>query len=248
MSTTTLIWSLLQSPPPKFLKRIEAGRLKGKSDINPQWRYKAMTEVFGPCGIGWKFEIKRMWTEPGPESQVFCFVELNLYIKQGDTWSCPIPGVGGSMLVEKEKAGLHANDEAYKMAVTDALSTSMKMIGVAAEVYLGNYDGSKYIGKPDAPVPKVGPQPPEEEPWPPEPDQQEFPPTDHDGVKTISDAQQKRLFARARAAGWPVDDLKAYLLEKHGVNHTQDIPWTKYDKIIEWIDSHNGYDSQGVAA
>lgn len=30
------------------------------------------------------------------------------------------------------------------MATTDALSVAMKMLGVAAEIYLGNFDGSKY--------------------------------------------------------------------------------------------------------
>ena len=48
------------------------------------------------------------------------------------------------MLIQKESSGLYSNDEGYKMAVTDALGTAMKMLGVAAEVYLGNFDGSKY--------------------------------------------------------------------------------------------------------
>lgn len=137
------IYNALKQPPKEALKRIEGGRLSGKTDINPQWRYKAMTEQFGICGIGWKYEIVRVFSEPGDEGQVFAFAEVNLFIKQGE-WSCPIPGYGGSMLVEKEKAGLHANDEGYKMAITDALSTSMKMLGVAADVYAGLWDGTKY--------------------------------------------------------------------------------------------------------
>ena len=36
------------------------------------------------------------------------------------------------------------NDEGYKMAITDALGTAMKVIGVAADIYRGNFDGSKY--------------------------------------------------------------------------------------------------------
>lgn len=102
-----------------------------------------MTEQFGVCGIGWKYEIVRVFSEPADEGQIFAFAEVNLFIKQGD-WSDPIPGYGGSMLVEKEKAGLHANDEGYKMAITDALSTTMKMLGVAADVYAGLWDGAKY--------------------------------------------------------------------------------------------------------
>jgi hypothetical protein len=134
----------LAQPPKWALRQIQAGRLKGKTDINPQWRYQAMTEQFGLCGIGWKYEIVRLWQEPGPDAQVFAFAEIKLYLRQGEQWSDSIPGIGGHMLIPKEKSGLHANDEAYKMAVTDALSTAMKMIGVAADIYSGAWDGSKY--------------------------------------------------------------------------------------------------------
>lgn len=134
----------LSQPPPRALKKITGGRLKGMSDINPQWRYEAMTEVYGLCGIGWKFEVVRKWTEPGPDGQVFAFADINLYVAIDGKWSEPIPGNGGNMLVTKEKAGLYASDEAFKMAITDALSTAMKMIGVGADVYAGLWDGSKY--------------------------------------------------------------------------------------------------------
>lgn len=137
-------WNALKQPPKWALREIKAGRLKGKTDISPQWRYQVMTERFGPCGTGWKYDIKRVWSEPGNNDQVFAFAEVHLYIKNGE-WSDPIPGIGGSMLVEKETKGLHASDEGYKMAVTDALSVAMKMIGVAADVYMGLWDGSKYL-------------------------------------------------------------------------------------------------------
>jgi hypothetical protein len=71
------------------------------------------------------------------------YVQVNLYIKDGDKWSEPIPGMGGDFVIQKDKNGLHGNDEAYKMAVTDALGTAAKMIGVAADVYRGKYD-TKY--------------------------------------------------------------------------------------------------------
>lgn len=140
------IWSKVKRVPPESLKAIQAGRLKGKSDINPQWRYQIMTEVFGPIGTGWKFTIDKLWTESAPAGQVFVFAQVSVYIaiNDGGGWSDAIPGVGGSMLVAQESSGLHANDEGYKMAVTDALGTAVKMLGVAADVYAGKWDGSKY--------------------------------------------------------------------------------------------------------
>ena len=51
------IYNAVRSVPDSAKRRIEAGRLKGKTDINPMWRIKALTETFGPCGFGWKYVI-----------------------------------------------------------------------------------------------------------------------------------------------------------------------------------------------
>lgn len=141
------LWDKVKQPPPTALRTIEAGRLKGKSDINPQWRYQVMTEHFGMCGVGWKYDVE-VWNEPAPDGQVFAFAKVNLSVLCAGEWSEPIPGIGGSMLVSKEQAGLHASDEGYKMAITDALSVAMKMLGVGANIYLGLSD-SKYQPKKD---------------------------------------------------------------------------------------------------
>ena len=140
------LWNRLSQPPASALKTIQAGRLKGKSDINPQWRMKALTEELGPCGLCWKYVIDRLWTEPGIDGQIFAFSQVSLYWRENSAspWSDAIPGIGGSMLIDLESRGLHLNDEAYKMATTDALSVAMKALGVAADIYLGLFDGSKY--------------------------------------------------------------------------------------------------------
>lgn len=59
------IYESLARPPKDALRQIEAGKLKGKTDINPQWRYKTMTEKFGLVGCGWKYEIQKLWVEAG---------------------------------------------------------------------------------------------------------------------------------------------------------------------------------------
>ena len=140
------IYSKMAEPPAKALKPITAGRLKGKSDINPQWRYQVMTENFGICGIGWKFTIDKTWLEQGADGEVVANAQVSVYVRDPDTkeWSDAIVGVGGSMFVTNERNGKYTSDEAYKMAVTDAFSTSLKMLGVAAAVYEGRWDGSKY--------------------------------------------------------------------------------------------------------
>jgi len=144
MKENMAIWNKVAQPPKEALKKITGGRMSGKTNIDPQWRYQALTELFGPCGVGWKYEIVELWREEGSENQVFAFAKINLYIKQDDEWSEPIPGVGGSMLVANEHSGLYSSDEAYKMAVTDAVSVTLKVLGFGAAIYLGQWDGSKY--------------------------------------------------------------------------------------------------------
>lgn len=152
------IYEQVRKTPENALKTIQGGKLKGKSDINPMWRIKVLTEVFGPCGIGWTYEIVRQWTEPGAGGEVAAFCDINLYTKAGDEWGRPIPGTGGSMLISKEKGSLTTNDEAYKMALTDAISVAAKALGVAADVYWSN-DPTKYSTTPKEPAPN-SPSPP----------------------------------------------------------------------------------------
>lgn len=155
MTDNLRIWNQCKQVPTQHLKPIQAGRLKGKSDISPQWRMQIMTEMYGPCGVGWKYTIDRLWTEKGHGEEVFAFAQISLYTKE-DTiyWSEPIPGIGGHFLIEQESRGPHNNDEAYKMATTDALGVAMKALGVAADIYLGLFDGSKYMK--EAPKPVTG--------------------------------------------------------------------------------------------
>lgn len=134
-------YNAVKTVPQSALKVIDFGKLKGKYDISPQWRWEILTEVYGMCGVGWYFDIvdtKEVLVEATGETMLY--VKVNLYIKDGDEWSKPIPGYGGDFLIYKDKNGYHGNDEAFKMAVTDALGTAAKMIGVGADVYRGLQD------------------------------------------------------------------------------------------------------------
>lgn len=146
------IYSQLRECPPEALKTIKGGRLSGMSDINPMWRIKRLTELFGPQGIGWRLQNVTYWTEtaPGGEIMAFCRLEL-VYVYDGKE-STPVPGIGGSGLVNSEKSGLVANDEAFKMAFTDAISVATKGLGMAADVYWDK-DTTKYSSRTKDPAP-----------------------------------------------------------------------------------------------
>lgn len=155
MKDAISIYESLARPPKDALREIQAGKLKGKTDINPQWRYKVMTEKFGLIGVGWKYEVQKLWTEQGAGGEVLAFAQVAVFVKDGENWSDPIEGIGGSKLVALEKERPVSNDEGYKMAVTDAFSTALKMLGVAADIYAGRWDGSKYRDTPDQLPPKA---------------------------------------------------------------------------------------------
>lgn len=138
-------YKLMARPPQEALNTIQYGRLKGKSDINPQWRIEALTEVFGLCGVGWYFEVlgTTFVDVPATEERMV-YVTVAIYVKE-DTgeWSKPVIGVGGDFVIIRDKNGVHGNDEAMQMAVTDGLGKAAKCLGIASDIYRGKYD-SKY--------------------------------------------------------------------------------------------------------
>ncbi len=137
------LYEKVRKVPETAMKEIVGGRLKGMTDINPMWRIKKLTEVFGICGIGWKPEIIKTWLESGENKEIVANVEIKLYVKVDGVWSDGIPGIGGSKFVAKESGGFYTDDEHYKKAYTDALSVACKLLGIGADVYWGK-DDSKY--------------------------------------------------------------------------------------------------------
>ena len=151
------IYESARGVPKEARKAIGGGRLKGMTDINPMWRVKKLTELFGPAGIGWRFDPPIFEEKPGVNGEIMVHCCTNLYIRQLDDggekteWSAPIPGVGGSMLISTEKDGKRTDDEAYKKAYTDAQSVACKALGIGADVYWEK-DTTKY-DRPTAPPP-----------------------------------------------------------------------------------------------
>lgn len=229
MSDNLSIYNAVRVVPKEALKEIQAGRLRGKSDINPMWRIKSLTEQFGPCGIGWKAVIKEKRIEQGGNSEIAAFVDIDLFIKVDGQWSEAIPGTGGSSFVASEKNGLYVSDECFKMAFTDAISVACKMLGFGADVYW-NDDSTKYNKPQGTP-------------------QANNPADDHKpatvgtakatgGYDVISEPQAKRLFAIAKGE---TKEAKAesvkMVIAKYGYKNTKDISKAEYQQISDDIES-----------
>lgn len=139
------IYEAVRAVPNEAKKTIVGGRLKGMTDINPMWRIKMLTEQFGAVGFGWYYEVINKEQYP-LNNEVVVTADINLYINVDGEWSKPIFGTGGSKIVSVEKSGPYINDEAYKMAVTDAISVACKQLGMGADVYWQK-DNTKYNDK-----------------------------------------------------------------------------------------------------
>lgn len=214
------IWSAVQSVPKEGLKEIKGGRLKGFTDVSPIWRYKALTELFGPCGIGWKFEIVKQWTEEGPFDQRLVFVDINLYIKHEGNWSDAIPGNGGDKVIVKESSGMYINDEAYKMATTDALGSAMKVLGVAADVYWSGGADTKYSRQPEIPVNKS--QTKQDAPAP--------------IAGMITPAHLKKIWAMAKDSGLTDVQIKEHIATNYKVDSSKKLTLNQGKDLIDWLD------------
>ncbi len=203
------IYNKVRTVPSEAQKPIQGGRLRGMTDINPMWRIKALTELFGPCGVGWKYTITDKRLEDGANEEISAFVDIDLYIKHEGEWSKSIPGTGGSMFVTKEKNGLYTSDECFKMALTDAISVACKALGVGADVYWDK-DRTKYSTKDD------------------EPSEQ---PSKQQKARTITEAQAKRMFA---IAGNP--KLVQDLLTAKGYTKSTDVKVSEYEAICKELE------------
>ena len=139
------IYGAFANTPKEAQRTIAAGKLKGMTDINPMWRIKTLTQQFGPCGDGWKVDVINMCpVEAGGETMAHVVLSLS-WRKEDGTWSEGVIGVGGSKLAGKG-VGDGINDEAFKMAFTDALSICCKNLGMSADIYYekDKQDRTKY--------------------------------------------------------------------------------------------------------
>lgn len=110
------------------------------TDINPQYRVERLTEIFGPCGLGWGYEIMDKWREDfNGVTCVFVMLRLWYFDKEAKQTCFTGAQIGGTAIQ-------YSPDESWKMSITDALGKCAALLGVAADVYLGTFD-TKYRDK-----------------------------------------------------------------------------------------------------
>jgi len=139
VSGNRVIWDRVCITPPEKTRPFYTSSNKFLTDVNPMWRVEKLTEVFGPCGYGWGYDIIERWKDTWGTSEC-CYVMLKLWYMQNGAKFCTGPQIGGTEVK-------YSPDECWKMSITDALGKCAALLGVAADVYLGTFDTSKYRDK-----------------------------------------------------------------------------------------------------
>lgn len=133
--TNKRYWDQLKVTNPDFTKKINKG-FGEITTIDPMWQIGKMTEVFGPCGIGWGWDCKYIYTETN------VFAEVTVWLENKSQNYGPVSSVQS---IHKSNGKL--DDECTKKAMTDALTKALSHAGMSADVFLGLHDSSKYIEK-----------------------------------------------------------------------------------------------------
>lgn len=145
MSDTNMaLWDKLAETDPNRTKKITGKKYKGDS-INPNYIYEKLTKEFGPCGIGWGFEVQQQDWKTGLNGEIAHSVLIGLWYKVDGEKSELIPGFGGTIFTGEYSSGLYTDDDATKKSLTDALTKASQLIGMSADIFGGLWDDSKYV-------------------------------------------------------------------------------------------------------
>lgn len=137
MAENMRIFEKVSQTPENARSNITSGDYAGFTAINPMYRIKLLTEIFGPVGFGWYSEVISTKFVNCASGNHALHMQIALYVKLNDEWSRPIYGYGGTRLTNQFL------EDAYKSAFTDALGNATKLLGFGADVYWSEVN-SKY--------------------------------------------------------------------------------------------------------
>lgn len=150
------LWDKLRTPNPKYLKQFtRGGGFKGTA-INSQYTLRALTEAFGPVGLGWRVHIISEAVEEGApiivDKAVVGYEKVHMMMvrldyRMEDEWVEGPIQYGQTMLVGTNKYGPFTDEEAPKKSLTDAIGKCAAVLGVSADIYLGLWDDNKYVNQ-----------------------------------------------------------------------------------------------------
>lgn len=165
------LWRSVMRTDPRFTKDITGTGFDGTS-VNAEYMIMRATELFGPLGSGWGFDIQEDKLIPGaPMSEPVYDDSKQIvghrFLRDADgtliteqhhsmrirLWyetenhDGSVISYGATPYMYKTKHGVKCDGEAPKKSLTDAIKKALSMLGFSADVWLGMYDRPEYVAE-----------------------------------------------------------------------------------------------------
>ena len=146
MSNNKALWQRAFTTDPKAVKAITGKQYSGNSP-KPYWIVERLTDEFGPCGIGWGFQIINERFERFSDTDSLHVASVRFwYVLDGQRGE--LEQIGQTKASYTTTAGAFMLDEdAPKKSVTDALVKCASYLGFAGDIFSGRWDDSKYVAE-----------------------------------------------------------------------------------------------------
>ncbi|SEN50405.1 hypothetical protein SAMN04489859_100886 [Paracoccus alcaliphilus] len=138
-------WDRFADIDPQFTKPITGKQYKGTSP-NPQYVIRCLTEMFGPVGHGFGWDVVAEDFIPlGDEVLHWCRIKF-WHTDRSNTFDA----YGQTKALMKTRNGMMMDEDAPKKSLTDAIIKAASQIGIAANIFLGRWDDQKHVAKVEA--------------------------------------------------------------------------------------------------
>lgn len=164
------IWKRVQRTDPRFTKPLEGMGFVGTS-INSTYMFMRATEIFGPIGEGWGYEVlEEKFIDGKPlvepvldernkqvatrflrdgDGSLFCEQNHSIKIRFWYIIECETRGefesYGATPYRYQTNYGIKVDGEAIKKSLTDAIKKALSMLGFSSDVFMGMHDNPEYL-------------------------------------------------------------------------------------------------------
>ena len=133
------LWEQVETTDPEFTTKVN--QRGGFTAIGAQYQIKNATEVFGPFGHG--FGVKDESYTPILNDTLIVY-NSTFYYKYKDE-SGDVAGEFPISSSIKVMMGSKLDDDCIKKVQTDAITKGLSRLGFNADVFMGRFDGNKYV-------------------------------------------------------------------------------------------------------
>jgi len=131
------IWNQAKETDPRFTKKVSFGA-RSFTSIDAHYQIRRATEIFGPVGAGWGYDVS--YNTMTVDSKAFQFADVSVWVSKPEYKYGPVRGC--NLLVDAKG---RVDDDAPKKALTDALTKALSHLGFNADVFMGMFDSNKYV-------------------------------------------------------------------------------------------------------